>query len=142
MKIFATALVGLSALACAFAQSPGPMVGTWKGISNSAVFGSGLHHPSVKTEESEVRFRHVEYTLTIDKQEGRNFVGSIGSDTHKEIVLGALAKDLKSGVMVNEHGTFNFTLPDTRTLELCFTQVVPGSPSIPKVASCFEMEKR
>ena len=118
------------------------MLGTWRGISNSAVLGAGLHHHSPETDRKAIRFRKVEYTLTIDRQEGRNFSGKITSAQHSEIVIGALAKDLKSGVMVNEHGTFNFSRADSNALELCFTQVHTSNSAIPQVASCFEMTKR
>ncbi len=33
---------------------------------------------------------------------------------HKEVVLGAYAKDMKSGVMVNEAGSFTFKLGDSK----------------------------
>ena len=121
------------------------MLGTWKGISNSAVSGSGLFHPTEAGKEKSVRFRNVEYVLVIDREEGRNFVGSIGATNskhptdikHKEVILGAYAKDMKSGAMVNETGSFTFKLADPKNLEICYTQV-----SKPKVAACFEMTKQ
>ena len=132
-------------LGTAQAQSVNPIMGTWVGTSNSAGLGGGLHHPhhsSATQQEKAVRFRQVEYTLSIDRHEGRNFAGTISSNHHGEAVVGAFAKDLKSGVMVNEHGTFHFTLPDSKSLDLCFTQVEPNNRSIPKVASCFELTRR
>jgi len=82
----------------------------------------------------------------IDKEEGRNFVGYIGATNakhptdvkHKEMVLGSYAKDMKSGVMVNESGSFTFKLADAKNLEICYTQV----SSKPRVASCFELVKQ
>jgi hypothetical protein len=129
-----------------YAQAPSNMLGTWKGVSNSAVAASGLFHPTEAGKEKAVRFRNVEYVLVIDKEEGRNFVGSISATNakhptdvkHKEVILGAYAKDLKSGVMVNETGSFTFKLADATNLEVCYTQV----SSKPKVASCFEMVKQ
>ena len=128
------------------AQSATNMLGTWKGVSNSAVSGSGLFHPTEAGKEKSVRFRNVEYVLVIDKEEGRNFVGSIGATNsksstdvkHKEVVLGAYAKDLKSGIMVNESGSFAFKLIDPKNLEICYSQV----SAKPRVASCYEMVKQ
>ena len=139
------ALIGLSST-LAWSQYPSSMLGTWKGVSNSAVSGVGLFHPTEEGKEKAVRFRNVDYVLVIDKEENRNFVGSIGvtnakhlSDVkHKEVILGAYAKDMNSGVMVNETGNFTFKLADGKTLEVCYTQV----SSKPKVASCFEMFKQ
>jgi hypothetical protein len=129
-----------------YAQTSSNMLGTWKGIGNAAVFGSGLFHPTLAGKEDAVRFRNVEYLLVVDREEGRNFAGSIGATNskdpantkHKEVILGAYAKDMKSGVMANETGSFTFKLTDSKNLELCYTQV----SSKPKTASCFEMVKQ
>ena len=139
------AAVGLTST-LAMAQTTSNMLGTWKGVSNSAVMGSGLFHPTEAGKEKAVRFRNVEYVMVIDREEGRNFVGSIGATNakhptdvkHKEAVVGAFAKDMKSGVMINETGSFTFKLADAKNLEVCYTQV----SSKPKVASCFEMAKQ
>jgi hypothetical protein len=128
------------------AQAPTNMLGTWTGVSNSAVSGSGLFHPTEAGKEKAVRFRNVEYVLVVEKEEGRNFTGYIGATSgkdssdvqHKEVVLGAYAKEMRNGVMVNESGSFTFRLADPKTLELCYTQV----SSKPMVASCFEMVKQ
>jgi hypothetical protein len=128
------------------AQAPANMLGTWTGVSNSAVSGSGLFHPAEAGKENAVRFRNVEYVLVVDKEDGRNFTGYIGATSgknssdvqHKEVVLGAYAKDMQNGVMVNESGSFTFKLADPKTLEVCYTQV----SSKPRVASCFEMVKQ
>ena len=122
------------------------MLGTWTGMSNSAVSGAGHFHPTEAGKEKAVRFRSVEYVMVIDKEEGRNFVGSIGATNNKnstdvkrkEVLMGAYAKDMKSGVMVNETGSFTFKLVDPKNLEICYTQVTAN----PKVASCFELTKK
>ena len=117
------------------------LLGAWKGTSNSAVLGSGLFHPTEAGKEKAVRFRHIEHVITIHEQEDRNFVGSIEAvnHEHKEVLLGAFSKDFKSGVMVNEHGTFTFHCPDLNTLAVCYTQIVPHALNIPLVAGCFEL---
>lgn len=128
------------------AQAPTNMLGTWKGLSNSAVSGSGLFHPTEAGKEKAVRFRNVEYVLVIHKEESRNFVGFIGATNskhptdieRKEVILGAYAKDMKGGVMVNETVSFTFKLADSKNLEICYTQV----SSKPQVVSCFEMVKQ
>jgi hypothetical protein len=128
------------------AQAPANMLGTWIGVSNSAVSGSGLFHPTEAGKEKAVRFRNVEYVLVVEKEEGRNFTGHIratggknSSDLqHREVVLGAFAKDMKNGVMVNESGSFTIKLADPKSLEICYTQV----STKPMVASCYEMVKQ
>jgi hypothetical protein len=132
--------------ALAFAQSPPKILGTWTGISNSAVSGAGHFQPTEAGKEKAVRFRSIEYVMVINKEEGRNFVGSIGATSNKhstdvqrkEVLMGAYAKDMKNGVMVNETGSFTFMLIDPKNLDICYTQVSAS----PKVASCFELTKK
>lgn len=129
-----------------FAQSPPNMLGTWTGMSNSAVSGSGHFHPAEAGKEQAVRFRSVEFVMVIDKEEGRNFVGSFGATNNKdstdvkrkEVLIGAYAKDMKSGVMVDEVGSFTFKLMDPKNLEICYIQITAS----PKVAACFELTKK
>ena len=151
-KIISTSLVLATTLLCAptlFAQGAPNLMGTWKGVSNSAVLGSGLFHPTEAGKEAAIRFRRVEYQLIIEREEGRNFAGYIGATDkahptnlqHKEVILGAYAKDMKSGVAVNESGRFTFQLIDAKTIEIFYTQVTANMPATPLVASCFEMVK-
>lgn len=132
--------------AMVMAQTAPKMLGTWTGMSNSAVFGAGNFHPTEAGKEKAVRFRSVEFVMVIDKEEGRNFAGSIGATNNKhstdvkrkEVLMGAYSKDMKSGVMVNETGSFTFELMDPKNLEICYTQVIAS----PKLASCMELTKK
>lgn len=119
------------------------ITGVWKGTSNSAVYGYGMFHPTTEGKENAIRYRNVEYIIKIDRHEGRNFSGMVNDvqHTHSEVVLGAFAKDMKSGVMVNENGTFQFTFSSPTTLDVCYSQVVPHAVTTPRVASCFELSK-
>ena len=123
-------------------QNTNPIVGTWIGTSNSAVIGSGLHHPGNNAEKTDIKFKKNEYTMVINTIDGRNFSGTISSKNHKELVAGAFKKDLKSGVIVNENGSATFELTTANVMELCFTQATPKLIAIPNVASCFEFQKQ
>ena len=62
------------------------VTGVWKGTSDSVSMGKlGHGEPS-----AEPKFQHVEWTLTIDKQEGRTFYGSKASARGKETVVGVV----------------------------------------------------
>lgn len=134
----------------AFAQTEPSMLGIWKGVSNSAVYGDGHFHPIEDDMEKSIRFRKVEYIMTVVKEQGRNFGGYISASNthhstdikHKEMILGSYSKDMKSGVMVNETGSFSFKLARPDSLEICFSQVPHVSTAAPIVASCFEMTKQ
>jgi hypothetical protein len=129
-----------------FAQTSPIMLGTWKGIGNSAVSGSGTYHPTETGKENAVRYRHVEYVLVIDKEEGRNFSGYFSATKNKDstdtnyktIILGSYAKNMKSGVYVSELGAATFKLLDPKHLELCYTQVTTQQ----RIASCLELAKQ
>ena len=142
--IFAT-LALLPALA--LAQASHVLLGTWKGIGNAAVAGSDVFHPTEADREKSVRFTKMEFILVIDREEGRNFIGNISvknskapaNDDNKKMILGAYAKDMKSGVYVSEEGgSVAFKLAGPKNLELCYTQYLPK----PMVADCFEMVKQ
>lgn len=116
--------------------------GLWIGTSNSAVLGSGFHHPGTKEQEKDIRFTHILINLNIDKQDGQNFTGLLHSKHFKETILGALSPDSKSGVMVDEDGSYRFTLTDDNTMNVCYTQV--NHPSMKKllVASCYDLHRQ
>jgi hypothetical protein len=132
--------------ALAFAQASPVLLGTWKGVGNSTVSGSGTYHPAGLGKENPVRYRHVEYVLVIDREEGRNFSGYFSATNNKDstdtsykpVILGSLAKDVKSGVYVSEFGTAIFKLVDPKHLELCYAQVTAEQ----RVASCLELAKQ
>ena len=126
----------------ALAQNTNPIIGSWKGTSNSAVIGSGLHHPTNNHGKADVEFRKNDYTITIDKVDGRNFSGTVTSKNYKELIAGAFKKDFKSGVIVNENGSATFELTSSNAMDLCFTQATPKFIAIPNVASCFELQKQ
>jgi hypothetical protein len=72
-KIISSSLLAASVLNFSptlFAQTASPLIGTWKGISNSAVLGAGRFHPTEAAKEAAVRFRRVEYQIVIEKEEG------------------------------------------------------------------------
>ena len=128
-----TPLAGLAQTA-----TPPNLIGTWGGISHSAVISGGNHHPG-GTQDS-VRFRQVEFKLIVDKQEGRNFSGKTISPDYTEPFVGALRADLKRGVMADTDGTDEFTLVGNNRMELCYVQPRTNGSSI--VAACLEYERK
>ena len=138
-RLVLSTILAITPLA-ALAQSAAPpdLLGTWVGVSNSAVIAGGNHHPG-GTEDS-VRFRHVEFKLVIDKQEGRNFSGKSTSSAYAEPFVGALRADLKRGVMADTDGTYDFSLISNSRMELCYAQPRTNGASI--VAACIEYERK
>src|SRR5574341_1959211 len=91
------ALFGLAA-APALAQTPAQgsipdLRGTWKGQSESVVFGAGHHpHHGSHPQEGLTRWSSQPFTMTIDKQDGRRFAGRFSSARHTETVIGVISR--------------------------------------------------
>ena len=68
-------------------EKPVPnLVGVWKGTSESVAMGNLGHTDAADAP----KFLHVDWTLTIDKQEGRAFYGTKASSRAKETVVGVV----------------------------------------------------
>jgi len=144
-----TCTLPVSGLTLADTNMPN-MVGTWVGTSHTAVYGGGIHHPTNTAHtptnrhaDNGIRFRNVEFTYTIDKQDGRNFSGNSTSGHHsKERLLGAIAKNGKGGVMVAEHGGhITFTI-DGNSMEICGTRAREKVANTTDAAYCTDFIRK
>ena len=82
----------LAALPCAAQTSIPDLRGTWKGESESIVYGGGNpHHPAAKPKDPQMR--SVPFTLVVDKQEGRRFSGTFSSARSSETVVAVIARN-------------------------------------------------
>ena len=130
--------LGLAPFAVHAAKPAPDVLGSWTGLSNSAVIGTGQHHP--EGNENEIRFRRVEFTLTIDRQEGRIFSGMLITASHKEPVVGAFAADLKSGVLADMDGQMSFRMVGKNRMDMCYTHT--GVTNTSRVAACNELMRK
>lgn len=76
------------------------VTGVWKGTSDTVAVGRLGHTIPSNTP----KFLHMDWTLTIDKQEGPNFSGTKASAKAKESVVGVL--DGHKIYMVDNDGTY------------------------------------
>jgi hypothetical protein len=118
------------------AQTMPNMLGTWTTVAHTTVMGTGAHHIFPNKKDKEIYFNKVALTLVVDRQEGMNFTGTFTSKSLKEVILGAIAFDFQSGVMIDSDGAFNFKIVDENTIQACYTQLQK-----PKVAGCAEYKK-
>ena len=112
--------------------------GTWKGESESVVFGAGAHpHHGGAPREDATRFTSKPFTMTIDKQDGRRFSGAFSSERSTERVIGVVSR---SGTifMVDDDGYDVATLLAPNRLEMCYLHLSAAS----RVASCTEFTKQ
>ena len=101
------------------------VTGVWKGTSDAVAMGR-LGHTEPTTAPT---FLHLDWTLTIDKQEGRAFFGTRASARGKETVVGVI--DGGTLYMADDDGAFVGKLTSKNRLVLKYME--PGKES--KVAS-------
>ena len=110
--------------------------GTWKGESESVVYGGGnSHHPAAKPKEPQLR--SVPFTLVIDKQEGRRFSGTFSSPRSTEKVVAVISRN-GTILMADDDGHTNGSILAPNKLELCYLHVSKAA----RIASCTEMTKQ
>ena len=117
----------LSAVAPAAAQDkPLSLVGTWL-VQGQAVGVGESFHPEHSSPNATPTVHRVNLRFVFEKQEGNNFWGtSTGSSGTSERILGAIARDGKSGVLVNARGNQQqFTVLDSNTIEGCYAAKGP-----------------
>jgi hypothetical protein len=131
-------LMGAPAQAQTPAQGSIPdLRGTWKGQSESVVFGAGNdpHHGS--HQEGLTRFTSQPFTLTIDKQDGRRLSGTFSSGRHTETIIGVISRDGRV-IMVDDDGYSFGTLLAPNRLDVCYAHLSAAA----RVASCTEFTKQ
>jgi hypothetical protein len=130
--------VGAPVLAQTPAQGSIPdLRGTWKGQSESVVFGAGNHPHHGSHQEGMTRFTSQPFTMIIDKQDGRRFSGTFSSGRHTETIIGVIPRDGRI-VMVDDDGYSFGTLLAPSRLEGCYAHLPAGA----RVASCTEFTKQ
>jgi hypothetical protein len=114
-------LILLAAPAVAQDKIPS-FVGTWLVSGQAAAIGESLH-PEHSNSEAAPKIHTVTLKFVFEKQEGNSFWGtSTGKSGTSERVLGAIAKDGKTGVLINARGGQQvFKLLDNNTVEGCYT---------------------
>ena len=132
-------IVMLAALAAApaAAQTAIPDVrGTWKSESESIVLGRGNeHHAGPRSNKP--RLSMIQFTMTIDMQDGRRFSGTFSSAKHSEQVIAVISR-AGTIYMVDDDGWTSGTMLAPDKMELCYMARL----STGRVASCTEMTKQ
>lgn len=132
-------LLGSPVLAQTSAQGSIPdLRGTWKGESESVVFGAGAHpHHGSGAQEGAIRFTSQTFTMTIDKQDGRRFSGTFSSPRQTETVIGVVSRS-GTTFIVDDDGYDVVTVLAPNRLEMCYLHLSAAS----RVASCTELTKQ
>ena len=122
-KILATLVVtlgcaGPAGIAAAQDTSQLPdLKGRWVGTNEAIVLGTPLHHGSGANQP---RLNTLEFTITIEGQDGRRFWGTAASQRDREPILGVIGFDGKTLVAQDSDGMIQGTLVDRDTMELIY----------------------
>jgi hypothetical protein len=120
----------------ALAQDIPNLVGTWKGSALAVHIGAT---PYRSADSANVQFGNAqEYTYTITEQRGQRFAGKMTGGRFTETIIGALAPDNRTGMMLDDDGQYRLTLIDPNTIDMCYTHLYPTS----KVVACFQAKRQ
>jgi hypothetical protein len=129
-------LTAASASAQTAALSP-DLRGTWKGESEAIIMGNGgAHHPPAQ-QGPEPQLTSVALTLTIDRQEGRRFSGTLASARSREVILGVVTRT-GTLLMADDDGYDFATLLAPDQMELCYLH----SEASGRVAFCVQLARQ
>ena len=141
MMIRALSAAVVLTAAPALAQDIPDMKGIWVSTENIAlVRGSGTHFTDPDADLQMIRSTSQDFTITIEKQDGRAFWGKIVSPADEEEIGVILEPDLEHFVGIDSDGYFRGRLTGPGTLELCYQHVGAGRPVA--IVACSSYEKR
>jgi len=133
-----TAAVLLSMAAPAVAADDVPnLVGAWVGHAIGGVVQGKLGH--LDPSEAPMHLDPAkEWTVTIESQDGRGFIGTWSSSANSEVLIGVIRSDNKTLYMVDEDSYFDVILLDENRMESCARETQQGS----MVAACHILERK
>ena len=112
------------------------MVGVWKGKTLAVHIGA---NPYRVAEGTGVQFptNEIEFTYTITDQHDRRFAGKSSGGKFGETIIGMLAPNNHTAVMLDDDGQYAMTLVDENTIDMCYHHLYPTS----KVVSCWQIKR-
>ena len=101
--------------------------GVWKSAENEGITTGSRHFPK---DTPGPQFVSGAFTLDINRQEGRRFIGVKSSARHKEAVMGVVGFDGTSVHILEDEGQFTGRLLPDGSLELFYSHDVGASKAI------------
>lgn len=119
VSVFVAVGLGVS-VTPAFAQDAPDLTGKWTGAFTGGIrFGGGDLAPADETPTFVHPEGRPEYTLTIEKQEGRGLMGTWGSVDGSENIQGVIRLDNTELLFVDEDSFFHGRLVSASEMEFC-----------------------
>ncbi len=108
------------------AQLP-DLKGRWVGTSEAVVLGNVPHYSDDAASHSKPRVSAVEFTLTIEGQDGRRFWGTLTSQRDQEPWIGVIGFDGKTIFAQDSDGSIQGALVDRDTMEIVYRHSTANS---------------
>jgi len=109
--------------------------GTWKGDSESVVWGGANPHHGKAPKDAQ--YHGVPFTLVVDRQEGRRFSGTFSSSRSTEKIVAVISRNGTILVADDDGYTVGSVLAPNR-IEFCYLK----SGQKARIASCTELTKQ
>jgi hypothetical protein len=110
--------------------------GTWKGTSESIILGTGNPHHAA-APAAEPRLNSVEFTATIDKQDGRRVSGTFSSPRGNDKFVAVISRNNTIFVVDDDGYTVGTILAPNR-MEWCYMHLSQAT----RLVSCTELTKQ
>ena len=101
--------------------------GSWTGLADIVLLSEESEHVAPSAEPS---FPTLQFTITIDQQDGRGFAGTLASTRATDPLVGMIRSDGRRLHMVDNDGTLSGDLIAPDQMEICRTEVTPSSMSV------------
>jgi hypothetical protein len=132
------AMTTLLVAGSAIAQDAPNLVGKWTGTFTGGVRQGGGQLAPANQNADFVKPGEREYTLTVEKQDGRGFMGSWGSVLGSEPMLGVIRLDNRTLLMVDSDSSLEGAMISPTEIEFC-NHTVSASDHF---AFCFLLKKQ
>lgn len=121
-------IAAMLAATVAVAQTDVPdLEGRWTGAADIVLLSEEPEHVAPSAEPS---FPTLQFTITIERQEGRGFAGTLASTRATDPLVGMIRSDGRRVHMVDNDGTLSGELIGPDQMEICRTEVTPSSMSV------------
>jgi hypothetical protein len=131
------ALFALFAATPVAAQNAPDLRGTWKGESEAIIWGKSTKHQPPAEPTDQARLIKVPLTLTIDKQDGRRFSGTLTSQRASEVLVGVVSRT-GTIFLADDDGTDYATLLGPDKIEICHLRATAETRN----AACAELTRQ
>lgn len=111
------------------------MKGVWKGTTQAVHVGDMPHRKNAKPGHNFGKL--IELSANITEQEANMFKGHLDIGNQKEVLIGSVHPATHSGVVLDNDGSFTFTLEGSDVMHACYSHLTDAA----KATACFTLTR-